>query len=257
MEPKNRNLLVFAIAITLMIGIITSFGLPFFSQTPQITLSDGEADSDAPIGSNAFDPDSSYIPILVTADTVQAVVASMERSNSYYRLISVERWGSFESAATTSLQVWKDGDFERVSLLFPDGTSQNRLSDGSRIYLWRSGDQGYLNYPATQRDIDLIQELPTYERVIELSPAQITDASYDTKNGEDCIYVAYQIESLDLTERYWISTNTGLLYAAELIRNSDSQLKYRMTQTSIELNMGERVGQDATLFTLPDGSRLH
>lgn len=256
MEPKNRRLLVIAIAITLVIGVMTSFGLPFFAQTPRIVLSDGEENPGAAQGSGAFDPESVYVPISVTTDTVQAVVASMERSNSYYRRISIERWGSGESPATTAIQIWKNDRFERVTLLMSDSTSKNFLTDGTNIHIWFSGDRTYRSYPATQEQIDLMQEIPTYELVGEMEPESITDAYYDMRDGENCICIEYQTSVPGFVERCWVSVDTGLLFAVEQSRESDAAVKYRMSQTSIEFNMDEKLALDANLFTLPDGTKL-
>ena len=257
MEQKSRRLFVLAIAFTIVIGMLTSFGLPFFTQTPQINLSDEGGTPGTNPGDTSYDPGGAFIPITVTKDTVQAVVASMERSERHYRSVSIERWGSSETAATTTIQVWRLDHLMRVALIFPDGTSQNRLIDGSNIHVWHSGDRNYRTYPANQKEIDLAQELPTYELVAEMDPQNITDAYYDTKDGQACIYVEYRIEALDYLERCWISTETGLLIAVEQSRTSDGQLKYRMAETGISFDMEERLAQDASLFTLPDGTELN
>ena len=86
--------------------------------------------------------------------------------------------------------------------------------------------------------------------VLELDAASITGTGYELKGTFPSVFVEVQGEDGAL-ERYWISTDNGLLVAAE--REVDGTLVYRMTA----------YGQIQTpcpataSFALPDGQVLH
>ena len=70
------------------------------------------------------------------------------------------------------------------------------------------------------------------------------------RGGLSCIYVETVIPQLDYVEKYWVSTENGLLVSAETWKKDT--LIYRMTGYSVE----QPVRSDAD-FTLPDGRLIH
>ena len=83
-----------------------------------------------------------------------------------------------------------------------------------------------------------------------MDPADITDASYQTKDGTDCIYVQVHQKEINTLDCYWIETATGLLYGAETWEGE--ALVYEMTQTGLQTPLPQGVD-----FALPDGRILY
>ena len=77
MDPKKKTMLVISIAIVIIAGIVVSIGLPFFNRTPNITLPTvgGSAVSD-PSSLKAIN--GQYVPVRVTTETVQEVIATLQ-----------------------------------------------------------------------------------------------------------------------------------------------------------------------------------
>ena len=82
-------------------------------------------------------------------------------------------------------------------------------------------------------------------------PTPVTETGYELRGPYPCVYVAFQGEDSASVERYWISTDNGLLVSAE--REINGELVYRMTA------YGQvQIPCPATAsFALPDGQVLH
>ena len=113
------------------------------------------------------------------------------------------------------------------------------------------GSSAWNALPADERSHDLAQHIPTYETVLDLDPDSITETGYELRGPYPCVYVAFQGEDSASVERYWISTDNGLLVSAE--REINGELVYRMTA------YGQvQIPCPATAsFALPDGQVLH
>ena len=252
MDPKKRTILVVAIAITIIAGVLSSFGLPFLLQAPTITIpSTGEIGQtgDGTDGLST-DVEGNYASVKVTQETVQAVVATLHRNKQYYRELSVEHWGSDSTSSTTTILIWQDGSFTKTATMTPDGTLESSITTEDTVYLWYSGDRNYYQYPRDEYSADLLQRSPTYEDILRLDTQTITATNYERKLGQPCIYVEVFVKELGYTERYWISTTSGLLISSETER--DGKLVYRMTET-----VTDSISSNGTEFALPDGTVLH
>ena len=255
MEPKKRRILVIAIAFTIMAALAASFMLPLFYQLPEVVRpapDDGQGDG-GPGGETGGNEN--YVVVGVTNETVQDVIATLHRNQQYYRKLVIELfWGEDHRTerSTTTVQVWTDGENEKTVIMAPDGTIQNYLIVDGKRYLWYAGDRTYDERPAGDRAADLIQHIPTYEDVLALQKEQITASGYESKNEVNCIYVEELVKELGYLHRYWISTETGLLVAAETVYQADGQLGYRMTE-----EICEPLGKEEVTFVLPDGRELY
>lgn len=248
MDQKRRSILVIAIAITIMAGVISGFGLPFFFQNTQLSLPDlGTVSPPGKEGSG----ETNYQTLDITPEIVQEVIANMQRREQYYRELKIELfWGESgnRDSGVYSATVWNDGSYNRTTLMQPDAALRNALTADGRTYLWYGDDKTYDETPADASSTDLLQVIPSYEDVIDLPVEQITRAGFE----DGCIFVEARVESLDYLERYWISTETGLLTAAETQTETGELLLYRMSEQRIT----ELVAA-ANTFALPDGRILH
>lgn len=246
---NNRTRFAVLIAVLLVAAVFGSFGLSLLSaQTPEIKLPDLRPDSSA--GGVSIAPDDQSVRVEVTPQTVQAVIASLERTTSYYRQMSVQTsWQG--GAGTTSVYTWADDEYTFVRSILPTGTTRFFLSDRDSVYYWYSGSSSWRTAPANSLSADLTQRVPTYEDVLLLDPENISDAGYSTYGEYPCIYVETKANELGYLERYWVGVDSGLLIAAQTTKGDE--VIYSLNATSPI----QTPCPTDTVFALPDGTVLH
>ena len=249
MDSKKRLAIAIAITCLIVAAIFASFGRSlFFVQIPSITLADVNEGGDASDSSGVQDGDQ-YWQVAVTPETVQSIVATLSRPDSYYRELTVETLWSGGSYASP-VQYWEDGGWAHTRQVLASGAVRHDLTGPETAYYWYEGSTAWGTFPADERSSDLAQHIPTYETVLELDPESITGAGYELRGSLPCVYVEVQKEEGAL-ERYWISTDSGLLISAE--REVNGALVYRMTAyTQIQVPCPATAS-----FALPDGEVLH
>ena len=250
MEPKNRLIIAVAVIVVIVGAMFTSFGRSLFLlNTPSVEL---PAPDDPPGGSSSQEGDADpgrLQTVAVTPETVQNVVATLSRTDSYYRQLTVETFWEGGSSSTP-VQVWVDGGWSHSRQVLPSGAVRHDLTDGETLYYWYEGSQQYETAPADGLSADLSQRLPTYETVLALDPERITDAGYELRGSFPCVWVEVQLED-GLREQYWVSVDNGLLISAE--RETEGALVYRMTAYA----QVQAPCPDTASFALPDGTALH
>ncbi|MEA4933110.1 MAG: hypothetical protein VB071_05925 [Lawsonibacter sp.] len=251
MDPKNRLLIAFAVIVLIVGAMFTSFGRSLLAlNTPSVVLPDVSSGSDGSASSGSPSDSSTYQKVDVTPQTVQSVIATLKRSDSYYRELTVETiWTG--GSSPSSVQVWMDGGWSHSRQVLPSGVIRHDLVGADTLYYWYEGAQQYKSTPADELSSDLSQRIPTYETVLALDPDTITSAGYELRGGIPCIYVEVTWERPDRLERYWVSVDSGLLISAEL--EQEGQLVYRMTAySSVTIPC-----PSSASFSLPDGTSLH
>lgn len=255
MDHKRRTILVVAIAITIIAGVLSGFGLPFFFQTADIVLPNLNESAQSGGTSGVVEPgiNADYTLVRVTPETVQDVLATLHRKEKYYREVKVVRyWGSAtnrQGAIDTAL-IWNDGVYNKTALRTSDGELRNCLTAEGTAYVWYGSDKTWFEYKASDKDTDLAQYIPTYEDVLDIKKENILRAGYDSKPKNNCIFVEEKLEELGYLVRYWVSTDTGLLVASE--SEYDGQLIYSMTE-----KLMSPLPTDEIPFKLPNGNVLH
>ena len=241
MDQKNRTILVLAIAVTVFAAVFVSLGLPALTgRAPEVVLPDVNQEAVSTEGRD-------FLPVEVRPDTVQSVIASLSRPESYYRQLTVRLFWAGGSSADP-VEIWADGGYVRTAIT-TGGSTQYRLVGEGKLRLWYAGDRAWQEVDAGDDTADLAQRIPTYEDVLELDTEQISAASYEEKNEAYRIFVEVK-RSQDVLDRYWIDTDTGLLCAAETYEE-DTKV-YEMTETQLRAPL-----EDGIVFSLPDGTILH
>jgi hypothetical protein len=247
MDERNRTILVFAIAITVLAAVFVSFGLPSLTGSiPTVVLPDVEQSVTEELGGE-------FLPVDITPETVQTVIAdTLTRPESYYREVTVTLFWTANgrrSSGQTQVEIWADDGYVKT-VTSSAGAAEYRLVGDGKLYLWYAEDKTWKETTAQEDSGDLAQRILTYEDVLALPQEQIVDARYEAKDGTDCIYVEAQEEGLDQVNCYWIETATGLLYAAAI--QEDGETVYEMAQTTLRTPLESGVS-----FALPDGTVLH
>ena len=248
MEDRKRTILAVVIACVVLLAVLYSFSLNLFIQTPELDPPGLDASSDPE--QVTADPEAGGIPVEVTPQTVQLVIATLSRYESYSRSVSASYLTDGETLGTITAQVWVDGGWTRTDTTLPSGVVECSIVGDGQIWLWYDGEDEVYQAPASLQSADLSQRLPTYEDVLELDPSGITAADYVERDGQNCIYVEFSQEELGYLYRYWISVDSGLLVAAET--EAEGEVVYTMSSHGVTSPLSDSQGR----FVLPDGTRL-
>ena len=250
LEGQKRNILVVLIAAVIAVAVLSSFGLGFLSpDTAKIVLPAPTAagPEDTPGGGDAS------VRVSVTPQTVQNVIRTLARPESYYREVLVEDfWGEApEDRGETRAEVWVDGGWTMTRALWPGGAVRCSIVGNGTFWLWYENSRAVRTGPADEYSADLEgQRIPTYEDVLALETASIADTGYTEQGELPCIYVETAPDGLGRRERYWVSVDSGLLVCAETVE--EEQVVYRMSSYAVERPVPEN-----SSFALPDGTVLH
>jgi len=249
MEDKKRTVMAVIIIVVVLAAVLYSFSLNLFRPTPHLELANPDATQSVdPVGTQSGQ--SAGVVVEVTPQTVQSLIASLERYGSYRRTVDVEYFSEGRSAGTVSALVWAEAGWTRVSATLSSGAVEHSITGDGRLWLWYENGTGVYSGPAADKAADLSQRLPTYEDVLALDKADITAAGYEERDGQPCVYVEARTAQ-GYTERYWVSTTSGLLAAAET--EKDGNLVYSMAAR----DMVSPLDQTEGIFILPDGTELY
>lgn len=247
MDKRHRNLIATLVAALMAVALFSAFSINWFHKTPSVILPTlTPTPSATPAAPGAGD----YSRVEVTTDTVQRVVATLERPESYARTITVETVGEDGNVGQTTAQVVVDGGWTQVMTTLPDGRVCHSIVGEEKRYVWYDDQRSWQEYPARERSADLSQRLPTYEDVLALVQSDIVDARYANSGDLPCVYVAVEEEELGYVEEYWVSVDTGLLVRAE--SRKGEEVFYRMSGYTVETP-----ATPGLTFSLPDGTVLH
>ena len=217
---RRERTTVIVIAL-LLVGALILLGLYFFqdADTPGVVLAEQISPGD---GTAQNPPQNPMAHVEITAENVQAVIASLERPAQYSREIRKTRyWSDGARSAAQITTIWSTS--EAVRLQRDDG--ENMILTMDRYYIWFDGS-GYISNPITavmgenfDRILDEFQGIPSYETVLDLDLDQIIEAGYTLLeiDGEEqyVIYVEVRGGHLGYIDRYYISLLTGLLVGME------------------------------------------
>lgn len=250
MDSKNRLAIAIAITCLIVVAMFASFGRSLFLvNIPSVSLAHLDEDTSNTDGSSAQGQDDQFWQVDVTPETVQSIVASLSRPESYYRELTVETYWNGGSHST-SVQFWQDHGWSHTRQVLPSGAVRHDITGDETTYYWYEGSESYRSFPADQYSADLTQHIPTYEDVLDLDTDTIVQTGYERRDVWPCVYLQVQVSDT-VVERYWISTDTGLLVSAE--REQNGQLVYRMTAyTQVQTPCPTTAS-----FALPDGTELH
>ena len=188
MEPKKRLLVTLAVVALIAGAMLVSFGRNLVAlNTPRVVLADTSG-SGNDTSDGSLSPSNVYQRVEVTPRTVQSVIATLDRSDSYYRELTVESFWTGGSSST-AVQVWCAGDWCHVRQALPSGAVRHDLTGGGKLYYWYDGSQQYQTAPADGLSADLAQHIPTYETVLQLRQSAIVAADYRQLEGLSCNYV--------------------------------------------------------------------
>lgn len=249
MEDRKRTVLAAVIIVVVLVAVLYSFSLTLFAPTPELVLADPDATGSVEPG-GVHSGSQGGLMVEVSTQTVQSLIASLTRYESYSRSITVEYYAAGQPVGSFSAQVWVDSGWTRSNLTLSSGRVEHSIVGDGQLWLWYDRETAVYTGPTEDFSADLLQRLPTYEDVLALDRDSITAAGYVARDGLPCVFVETGPTELGYVERYWISETSGLLMAAET--EKDGELVYAMSSHEVVSPME----QAAEIFTLPDGTQL-
>lgn len=168
MDSKNRLAIAIAITCLIVVAMFASFGRSLFLvNIPSVSLAQLNEDTSEGGDSSVQGQDDQFWQVDVTPETVQSIVASLSRPESYYRELTVETLWS-DGSHSTSVQFWQDGGWSHTRQILPSGAVRHDLTGEDTTYYWYEGSESYRSFPADEYSADLTQHIPTYEDVLDL-----------------------------------------------------------------------------------------
>ena len=209
--------------------------------TPAVVLpTPPPADASAPVAPDSA-PDTGVIA--VTPDTVQTVIATLRRIESYSRTLDVRDFWSGGSRSRT-LAVWCRGESLRLRIDGAGEAQENLLLKDGEVWIWYSDSDALYHGAALPDDADRWQSLLTYERVLDAPAEDILDAGYMDFSGVSCIFVRWRSGALGYVSECYIDPDTGLLIGERCY--DGETLIY-----SMDSSVPDVTTPDESVFTLP------
>ena len=203
--------ILIALALAALVAMIWALAPGAEPNTPPVILAPLPT-ADVALGAPLETQDGHIIA--VNADTVKTVIATLSRTDSYSRTLTVQSFWNGGNA-TTRIQIWHQGSRERIRLEPERGPAKNILIRGGEEWIWYDDSASRWHGPTRPGDADAWQTLLPYEDVLALDQEAILDARYDQYNGENCVFVRYKSGALGYENVCWISDSSGLPLAQE------------------------------------------
>lgn len=219
-----------------------SIVLPTVQDTPQTELNTDPDDTEAEGEQTFFE---------VSNENVLMALNSLNRPIAYYQTYMLTV-GSDDAQTVRTAKLWVNGSFIHAEVSSEQET-KCMISDGSTAYLWYADSPDVIS---VQLEDGLTSEdllgLPGFIAYLQLSEDSVVDSDYLVLEDPQiqCIYVCAQ-ENADITTRYWVNLENGLLYQADVLENSNQV--YTLRQTSFEM-LAQEDESFIDRFLLPDGS---
>lgn len=244
---KRSTMALIAAMFVVAVGIFISFFLSS-NQNNSYTISlpgqgSAEIDTSHEIGDNNRDQ---IKTITITAENIQAVVASLQRPESYHCQLSTIYYYR-DTQTTMRSELWRAADRIRISQFTAEGqAAQQALLTENWVYLW--GDSAtYSRYARQEGDGDLYSRIPSYEDLIKMDASQILVGELREQDGALCLYAETQDLLTNEIEHWYILVENGLLL--QVSGAIDGVNTYSCYLTSLTFEDAED-----TLFVLPDGT---
>lgn len=207
---KKPPLYIVAVVAVALIVVFLILFLGREEAPPVISLTSPDAGGDL----SASAVPGSVLTADVSRDTVQAVISTLSRTDSYYRKLTATSYEG-DGARVRELEVWCKGTNIKISLK-TGSEVKNALITGADLYIWYDGEQRAYKGSASDTAADEFSGMISYEDIISLNPDAIIDAGHVEYKGESCVFVEYSWGELGYTQRAYISIDTGLLMGDEV-----------------------------------------
>lgn len=210
----KRNLFFILIILVLLViaGIVFFFMPGNDPETPAVALATPNAvESTVPQTGGEI----AEKVISVSTKTVQTVISTLHRAESYSRVLNVlDSWNGGKRERT--ITVFTRGDDTRLDVVSGSGTqavTEHVLLKGAEKWIWYSDRTGVFHSALQEGDSDSYQSILTYEDALSVPAEDILEADYREYSGRNCIFVRFRTGLLGYESECYIDPSNGLLMA--------------------------------------------
>ncbi len=243
---EKGRITVFAVWTAVLITaavLLAFFYMGLGKKTPPVNFPAATLSGDVGQTQTGEDTGSELIFAEVTPETVQAVIKTLKRPESYSRTMDIESfWDG--GGETYKVNTWLKNGKTRLTITAGSWTEpKNILITKTEMYIWYGDDTGSFYKTSRSEDIkdeeltDTLQMIPTYEDVLTLDISDILEAGYVEREDAWYIMVKAADSNLGYEKIYYISIETGLLEAAKTY--DGNILIFRMEADEVELSAPE------------------
>lgn len=246
MKKRSASFYIVIVLALLAVGALVFLLAPGRQlSTPPVTFpSATPAEVSVPVTPEATG-DSETV-IAVTPGTVQTVIATLHRADSYSRTLDVRDFWSGGSRSRT-VKVWCRGDRLRVHISAEGQVGQNLLLRDGEKWIWYADSDAVYHGDELPGDADAWQTILTYEKLLAAPAEDILDAGYTDFSGRNCIFVRWRTGERGYVSECYIDPDTGLLMGE---RSYDGEeLIYSMDSSAPDVTT-----PDESVFALPKGA---
>ncbi len=245
-EQKNTrfpfSLVIIGIsAVLLLLLFVPDMGRTLINTVPEFPPEISEFSESTQTPSNM---------IAIDKANVKNVISAMSRPSEYYsETQSVLSYSG--GSATYTRREWVKNGWTRIDVMSTSSSSvtMHYMYGNGDVYVWRPSDRTYYKTKEGSISADDLHMM-TYEDIISADDENIITAQYTQYDGLQCIYAEVRDPLLSYTERYWVSTSTGLLVYGQTL-DEDGSIIYSITATQTDVSE-----QSAENFNLPDGKSV-
>ncbi len=245
-KKRSASFYIIIILALLAVGALVFLLAPGRQlSTPPVTFPSAPP-TEAPVPVATEPAGSGTAVIAVTPATVQTVIATLHRIDSYSRTLDIRDFWSGGSRSR-SVSVWCRGDRLRLHISGDGMVDQNLLLRDKEKWIWYSDSDAVFHGDELPGDADTWQTILTYENLLSAKAQDILDAGYMDFSGRNCIYVRWRTGPLGYVSECFIDPDTGLLMGE---RSYDGdQLVYSMDSSEPDVTT-----PDNSVFALPKGA---
>ncbi len=252
MKYGKSSLVIIIAAIicaALAVGFYLSSNLAGDKAPPIVMPSDKQGNLDGDV----YDED--HMPgditrIELNASNVQNVIATIERPEKYACRVDTSVYYN-DNIRMMSALCYTAGQYTKTEILGnSDTVATNIISTPDTTYIWSEGSSSYYQGATGGFSSDDVQHIPTSDDILMLDRNDIKSASYTEMNGQNCICAEVYDPEMQYTEKYYVSTDTGLLKYCETLDKTGEKI-YSMEMSA------ESYDFDTEVFKLPDSTLVY
>lgn len=200
--------IIIALALLAVVALVFLLAPGRQLTTPAVVLPTlPPADSAAPV---APERASDAEVIAITPDTVQTVIGTLRRIDSYSRILDIRDFWSGGSRSRT-VAVWSKGSRLRLRVIAEGRPEQELLLSDGETWLWYADSSEVYHGDSLPGGADEWQTLTTYENLLAAPAEDILDAGYMVYSGINCVFVRWRSGALGYVSECYIDPDTGLL----------------------------------------------
>lgn len=185
--------------------------------------------------------------VKIDKSNIKRLIEAMRRPDQYHISAGSTIYHS-SGQSTTVTEGYVSGEISKSVTLDQSGAPKEHciLTD-DKVYIWAEGSNTWYEGSRGGFGVDNGLIIPTYEKILDLDEADITDADFSLYNEIYCVFVETSDPNSGYRSLYYISVDDGLLVGAQSF--DGDMLVYSLSVSVLDMP------QDMNnVFRLPDGT---